>query len=388
MSRLWLALSLMLLTSLSFAQQINGTPQNVTAPPPYMAASGSVNVMTACPTPAISVLVAGQTTAHVLPNASNTTTTPTFNLCSTGALTVVKAISGALVAVGANDYTTGVIATFLYTGTYWQLQNPQNNTGLTTPVAVSLGGTGTGSTLAGLMRGNSSAMTAAELSGDATTSGSNAVTVAKINGVAVTGTPSVGYVPTATSSTAATWQAAAGGGGALVLLEEHTASSSANLQFTTCLSATYDDYIVKGVSIVPGTDTVSLIMQYSTNGGSSYDSTSGHYRWGYVYVGDSGAASTVNSASDSSITIGGGFTTFTASSGDFSIELFNPLGTTTRLKTTEDVALDNGSGAGLPYRYAGFSQYNITPAAVNAFQVLFSSGNIASGTIRCYGLTH
>jgi hypothetical protein len=32
-------------------------------------------------------------------------------------------------------------------------------------------------------------------------------TVAKINGVAVTGTPSVGYVPTATSSSAATWQA-------------------------------------------------------------------------------------------------------------------------------------------------------------------------------------
>lgn len=37
-------------------------------------------------------------------------------------------------------------------------------------------------------------------------------TVAKINGVAVTGTPSVGNVPTATSSTAATWQAPAAGG--------------------------------------------------------------------------------------------------------------------------------------------------------------------------------
>jgi len=33
-------------------------------------------------------------------------------------------------------------------------------------------------------------------------------TVAKINGVTVTGTPSVGYVPTATSASAATWQAA------------------------------------------------------------------------------------------------------------------------------------------------------------------------------------
>lgn len=34
--------------------------------------------------------------------------------------------------------------------------------------------------------------------------------VAKINGVAVTGTPSTGYVPTATSSSAATWQAQTG----------------------------------------------------------------------------------------------------------------------------------------------------------------------------------
>jgi hypothetical protein len=37
--------------------------------------------------------------------------------------------------------------------------------------------------------------------------------VAKINGVAVTGVPTVGQVPTATSGTAATWQTPSGGGG-------------------------------------------------------------------------------------------------------------------------------------------------------------------------------
>lgn len=37
--------------------------------------------------------------------------------------------------------------------------------------------------------------------------------VTKVNGVAVTGTPSAGQVPTATSGTAATWQTPAGGGG-------------------------------------------------------------------------------------------------------------------------------------------------------------------------------
>jgi hypothetical protein len=45
-------------------------------------------------------------------------------------------------------------------------------------VGVVNGGTGTASTLSGLVRGSGSAMTAAELSGDATTSGSNVVTIA------------------------------------------------------------------------------------------------------------------------------------------------------------------------------------------------------------------
>ena len=49
-------------------------------------------------------------------------------------------------------------------------------------------------------------------------------TVAKINGIAVSGTPAVGYVPTATSSSAATWQAQAGGSGAhyLVIASSHS----------------------------------------------------------------------------------------------------------------------------------------------------------------------
>jgi hypothetical protein len=45
------------------------------------------------------------------------------------------------------------------------------------------------------------------LSGDVSSSaGSASVTVAKVNGITISGTPSVGYVPTATSSTTATWQ--------------------------------------------------------------------------------------------------------------------------------------------------------------------------------------
>lgn len=76
----------------------------------------------------------------------------------------------------------------------------------TTPLAVSSGGTGTAGTLTGIMRGNASAMTAAELSGDVTTSGSNAVTVAKVNGVAYSASPSTDAVPVVTSANTTTYK--------------------------------------------------------------------------------------------------------------------------------------------------------------------------------------
>lgn len=68
-------------------------------------------------------------------------------------------------------------------------------THLAAALPVNQGGTGTASTLTGLMRGNASAMTAAELSGDVTTSGSNAATIAAN---AVTGAKMANSTVTAT----------------------------------------------------------------------------------------------------------------------------------------------------------------------------------------------
>jgi hypothetical protein len=72
-------------------------------------------------------------------------------------------------------------------------------------VAVANGGTGTGSTLTGLVRGNSSAMTAAELSGDVTTSGSNAATVAKVNGTSLGTNAAADQTIVTTASATGTW---------------------------------------------------------------------------------------------------------------------------------------------------------------------------------------
>jgi hypothetical protein len=67
------------------------------------------------------------------------------------------------------------------------------------------GGTGTASTLTGIVRGGS-AYTAAELSGDVTTSGSNAATVAKIDGTSVPTTTTSHQVLVTTGSAVGTWK--------------------------------------------------------------------------------------------------------------------------------------------------------------------------------------
>jgi hypothetical protein len=79
-----------------------------------------VNALTA--TSSATSLVAGLE-VDVLPNQSNTTTTPTLNLAALGAKTITKLGTAALVA---GDYTNTAIAKFIYDGTGWELQNPQS----------------------------------------------------------------------------------------------------------------------------------------------------------------------------------------------------------------------------------------------------------------------
>lgn len=80
--------------------------------------------------------------------------------------------------------------------------------GLSATLAVASGGTGTASTLTGLVRGSASAMTATELSGDVTTSGSNVVTVVKVNGTTVPTNSAADQIFTTTANAVAAWETA------------------------------------------------------------------------------------------------------------------------------------------------------------------------------------
>jgi hypothetical protein len=169
-----------------------------------------------------------------------------------------------------------------------------------------------------------------------------------------------------------------------VLLEQHTASSSASLNFTTGITSTYDDYIIDLVNIIPATDGANLLMTVSTDGGSTYSSTG--YRWSYNYLSVGGTtAGTVNSLSDSAWHLANANKNTTGLGGASGrLHLPNPLNASANKVLSLDLIQWN-SGDSNPFKYYGGGSWGTT-TAVNAVKFLFDAGNIASGTIRLYGL--
>jgi hypothetical protein len=97
---------------------------------------------------------------------------------------VATSISTAAVPTCTTLTSAYVDTSIAKTGIDINASNQVTVTHLASALPVAQGGTGTASTLTGLVRGGSP-MTAAELSGDVTTSGSNAATVVKINGAVI-----------------------------------------------------------------------------------------------------------------------------------------------------------------------------------------------------------
>jgi hypothetical protein len=163
-----------------------------------------------------------------------------------------------------------------------------------------------------------------------------------------------------------------------VLVEEHTASNSAALNFTTCISSTYDDYLIRFVQVLPGTDGQNLFIQVSTDGGSTYDTS--HYT-GRFFLFFSGGTQNNNPGTSGAFVAG-----TTSSSGQGAsaqVSMSNPGGGAAPLPFYGSWI--NQDSSAVPIGGIAWGVYTQT-TAVNAFRVIEASGNIASGTVRCYGL--
>ncbi len=171
-------------------------------------------------------------------------------------------------------------------------------------------------------------------------------------------------------------------GGGWVLVEQHTASSSASLDFTTGITSTYDVYEIQFVNVIPANTANAVLVLLSTNGGSTWDTTAIYDNMqNYAFGTTVGALANVNQANWSLATV-------ISNSANYGLNgtlwLSAPLSTAVYTGLRGEFHYLDSTVGNIINRSS--SWYKST-TAVNAFQVKFNSGNIASGIIRVYGLS-
>lgn len=183
------------------------------------------------------------------------------------------------------------------------------------------------------------------------------------------------------------WYVLSGGsgaasGGGLVLLDEQDASNSASVVLTG-FDARYKKYVIELINVRPSVSVRHLLMQVSTNGGSSWGT---NYSWGVFVTTNAGGTGATGSTSDSAIRlsyhplpnngIGGAC---------YTIWLSNPSPATIR-PTVYWVGTQAryDSGVYLNFVYGG-GEYHANQW-VNAVRFRFDSNNVWDGTFKLYGM--
>ncbi len=177
---------------------------------------------------------------------------------------------------------------------------------------------------------------------------------------------------------------------AWVPLSSATASGSATVDFTG-LSSSYVAYAVVITDLVPATDATALYMRVGTGAGPTYQSGAtdyGHIREGgtITTTGTSFSAFGVGDGNDAQIVLVGaaaGNNTGEHISGK--VYIYRPSQTSVYHSITAELSLlDSGANTDVS---TNAGMYRST-TAVTAIRFLMSSGNIASGEFRLYGLSN
>lgn len=173
-----------------------------------------------------------------------------------------------------------------------------------------------------------------------------------------------------------------------VPLAELSASGSASLDFTSVISGTYDCYAIVLDKLRPANDQASLQLRVSTDNGSSWKTSAYYFSKMVVETGDS-TIQIERGLSSSSISLtknsGGADSPGNASTDGVSGVIFVwPNGTKHKM-VKYDTAHNRNSGPSVG-RVAGAGLWTGGTAAVNAVQLLESTGNITDGKARIYAI--
>lgn len=175
-------------------------------------------------------------------------------------------------------------------------------------------------------------------------------------------------------------------GGALTLIESQSPSGVSEAAFTSGIDSTYNRYIFEISDLVPATDGVNLDVQVSTDGGSTWKSSS-DYAVSILAIDDAGTTRHFgsNNTNQARLTSGANLDVGSASSEGCmgTVKMSNPAnGSLQQMFLADIVAIDAANDRN-NIRASFFYQ---TAEAIDAVRFLFSSGNIESGDIDLYGV--
>jgi len=171
--------------------------------------------------------------------------------------------------------------------------------------------------------------------------------------------------------------------GGWVLISSQTASSASSVEFTG-LSSTYHAYVLVVTAYIPGTDNNRLLLGFSTDNGSTWDTTSTIYFRGWSILGngttstnDSDITETANIIGSASVAPGNA----TGESSSCVAWIFNPSATDYLRVTSYSAVIDTSAEAGGNTIMSGRE----TASAVNAVRCVNLGSNL-SGEFRLYGV--
>ena len=177
--------------------------------------------------------------------------------------------------------------------------------------------------------------------------------------------------------------------GDIKFISSATASSSASIEFTSGIDSTYKEYIFHFVNIHPGTDAVYFQMNFSTDGGSSYN-VAKTTTFTTAYQQENDTEGNVVTQGDQDLAQSTAFKSITNQigndndqSGSGYLHLFNPSSTTYVKNFVSEMSVDEYRSFLHVARCAG---YGNTTSAINAVKFQMSSGNIDNGQILLFGV--
>lgn len=165
------------------------------------------------------------------------------------------------------------------------------------------------------------------------------------------------------------------------LIASATASSSATVDFTG-LTSSYVAYRIVGAYVKPATDNVDMYFRTSTDGGSSYAASATDYEYSGHVIDSAGSQSTFGSAGAAQITMWDNQGNAAGESGSFTLDIFNP----SAADHVTVVWVSNFAGATTVQQWQTGGGRRDAAADVDAIRFLYSSGNVASGEFRLYGM--